>query len=76
MWLHWLRKEVIRQGGYLGGDLAFPQPGQISVAPRAAGPGPHCVQALREVEGVQLVVHELAYVPRQVVVAAWGMVIN
>ena len=39
------------------------------MGPRGSGPGSELLQFRREVEAVQFVVHELTYVPREVVVS-------
>ena len=54
--------------GYLRADSALPEPVEICVRPAALSPGRDVAQVVRQVDRVQLVVDELADVPRQVIV--------
>ena len=53
----------------LTADHAVGESHDVGVGPGALGPRLDVLQVVREVDGVKLVVHELADVPRQVVVA-------
>lgn len=53
----------------LSADHALPKPRQVGLAPGALAPGHDLPEVGVEVELGQLVVHEVAYVPGQIVVA-------
>ena len=55
---------------HLAADHAVGEAHDVGVRPGALGPRLHVLQVVREVHRLQLVVHKLADVPRQVVVAA------
>lgn len=55
---------------HLRANVSSLHPEQVGVGPRAAGPGGDLAQILGEPEVVQVVVDELADVPRQIVVPA------
>ena len=55
---------------HLTADHAVGESHDVGVGPRALGPRLDVLEVVREVHGVELVVHELPDVPREVVVAA------
>ena len=55
---------------HLAADHAVGEAHDVGVRPGALGPRLHVLQVVREVHRLELVVHKLADVPRQVVVAA------
>ena len=55
---------------HLTADHAVGESHDVGVGPRALGPRLDVLEVVREVHGVELVVHELPDVPREVIVAA------